>query len=75
MSRLVCLRHPKYLGTDAPILSCKACCAIFVDAIRRAREQAGISDTYQWLEQKRQENLNALARPHSADAEPLQSKH
>ncbi len=34
MSKLICLSHPKYDGHDAPVLSCKTCCGIFIGQIK-----------------------------------------
>ena len=31
---LTCIRHPRYAGVAAPILSCKACCVIFLASLR-----------------------------------------
>jgi hypothetical protein len=38
MSKLICLAHPKYNGQDAPALSCKTCCGIFITQIKLDNE-------------------------------------
>jgi hypothetical protein len=32
--KLVCLKHPKYDGSNTPNLLCKACCSIYVEWIK-----------------------------------------
>jgi hypothetical protein len=34
MKNLVCLRHPEYNGKNAPNLSCRNCCSIYVEAVK-----------------------------------------
>ncbi len=49
---LICFRHPDYVGTSSPVLSCKTCCSLFLAELK-ARNAAGQSmDTTQWLEEK-----------------------
>ena len=34
MSNLVCLTHPEYQAADAPELTCRNCCRIFISRVR-----------------------------------------
>ncbi len=42
MSNVVCIRHPQYDGKVSPILSCVACCKIFLESIHEV-DQNGVS--------------------------------
>lgn len=48
---IVCFRHPKYLGDDDPDLSCKACCAAFVERLK-AKTASERTDISSWLDSK-----------------------
>lgn len=50
---VVCIRHPKYKGQGAPVLSCKACCGLYVAEIRAKQTQE--FEPTKWLEQKVEE--------------------
>jgi hypothetical protein len=34
MENIRCIKHRDYTGSTAPVLSCKACCAIYINAIK-----------------------------------------
>ncbi len=47
---LICIKHPKYDGIEAPDLSCKACCAKYIAQVtasqalaKKAQKAYGIS--------------------------------
>lgn len=48
MARLVCFRHPTYTGDVPPELSCRACCGIFIAAIKADRDRQSAEDAAQW---------------------------
>jgi hypothetical protein len=51
--KLVCIKHPTYDGESSPILSCKACCSIFIASIKaRGANPQKPFDTYEWLAEK-----------------------
>lgn len=61
MSSIVCLVHPKYDGGEAPDLSCRACCKIYVDNIvanQTAIRESKSFDTNKWLEEKTKRQNN-----------------
>lgn len=74
MSKLVCFKHPHYVGNDSPTLSCKACCSIFIMEIKRQNAAAQTDavpsapvatanssfDTKKWLEERAKEARQAL---------------
>ena len=35
MYNIVCIKHPQYQGTQAPVLSCKVCCAKYISVIKQ----------------------------------------
>ena len=35
MENLRCIKHRDYRGEKAPVLSCKACCSIYIAAIKK----------------------------------------
>lgn len=39
MNQIVCLYHPRYRGINAPKLSCKTCCKIYVDRVKNHQAQ------------------------------------
>ena len=40
MNNLVCIKHPKYKGSEgAPVLACKTCCAKYIKEIQRAHQE------------------------------------
>jgi hypothetical protein len=51
MDKIVCMRHPKYDGTQNPELRCKACCSIFVNRIKAINTKRAM-DVSAWLETK-----------------------
>lgn len=53
MEKIVCMRHPKYDGTQNPELRCKACCSIFVNRIKAINEKRAM-DVAAWLDTKTQ---------------------
>ena len=48
MARIFCFRHPRYDGQLAPDLACRACCAIFLAAIKEDREKQSGEDAKAW---------------------------
>lgn len=34
MSRVVCLKHPKYDGVESPELDCAVCCEVYLQKVR-----------------------------------------
>ena len=54
-TNLVCFRHPDYDGKERPQLSCKACCSIFVHALKERVHsgQTAEVDTKKWIDEKR----------------------
>lgn len=71
MNKLVCFKHPHYVGNESPALSCKACCSIFITQIK-AQNNAKVEevtaaakptfDAKQWLEEKIQEARQAAVK-------------
>lgn len=69
MNKLVCFKHPEYVGNESPVLSCKACCSIFIAEIKnqnnahveasKAKATARF-DTKKWLEEKAKEARQAI---------------
>ncbi len=51
---IVCIRHKEYKGSESPTLSCKACCNIFIAAIK-AKQPADFNPT-EWLKEKAKES-------------------
>lgn|GEM_PF-1517420 len=39
MARVFCFKHPHYNGSEAPILSCKTCCGIFVAEVKQQAQK------------------------------------
>lgn len=35
---IVCLQHPRYRAKQAPALSCKTCCHLFIQEVKRCRD-------------------------------------
>lgn len=35
---VLCFQHPNYKGKDAPDISCKTCCHIFISEVKRCRD-------------------------------------
>jgi len=33
-----CFQHPDYRGQDAPVISCKTCCHLFIKEVKRCRD-------------------------------------
>lgn len=59
---LRCFKHPSYVGSSAPVLSCNTCCKIFVEEIKA--HQARTTDDFkpaEWLKQKSEEARKAIA--------------
>ncbi len=38
MNQIICLKHPYYDGHEQPLLTCHCCCKIFVDQLKKGRE-------------------------------------
>lgn len=58
MSSVVCFRHPRYNGIDAPNLSCQTCCSIYIDNVIERRKEGRLRqemDYYDWLHEKASE--------------------
>jgi len=51
MARLVCLTHRDYDGKDAPQLTCKNCCSIYISEIKKLQVSKSV-DTQYWVESK-----------------------
>lgn len=71
MASLVCFSHPQYKGVEAPVLSCKSCCAIFVAAVKQQAESAAVKgkDVNQWFREKnaeREVKIDRLSDPMTA---------
>ncbi len=76
MSKLVCFKHPRYVGHESPVLSCKACCSIFIAEIKlqnslkaadtqNAAAATGTFDAKKWLDEKAQEARQAVKKKSS----------
>ena len=39
MAKVFCFKHPQYNGAEAPILSCKTCCGIFVSVVKEQAQK------------------------------------
>ncbi len=54
MDNLVCLRHPRYDGQTPPELSCKICCSMYIQVIKRnqAAKRLDASSASQWVRSK-----------------------
>lgn len=52
MKNVVCLRHPHYHGNNPPVLSCKPCCAIYIDFIKQAQQQHQLAPE-DWIQSKK----------------------
>ncbi len=37
MDNIVCIKHPEYVGEQAPVLSCKVCCAKYISVIKKVQ--------------------------------------
>lgn len=35
---IYCFQHPDYKGQDAPMISCKTCCHLFIQEVKRCRD-------------------------------------
>lgn len=35
---IYCFQHPDYKGQDAPQISCKTCCHLFIQEVKRCRD-------------------------------------
>jgi hypothetical protein len=49
MARVLCFRHPQYTGQTSPDLSCRACCSIFIEAIKAERDRQSAEDAKAWV--------------------------
>jgi hypothetical protein len=59
--KVICFRHPDYVGTSSPVLSCKTCCALFLAELKRQHAAKGSAqaDASQWLDDKAREAREA----------------
>ena len=57
MQNLVCFKHPEYRGDASPVLSCKACCGIFISEIKAQNLAANgkVANPREWMERKAKE--------------------
>jgi hypothetical protein len=39
MAKVFCFKHPQYSGAEAPVLSCKTCCGIFVAVVKEQAQK------------------------------------
>ena len=39
--KLICFKHPSYKGNGPPLLSCRSCCRVFLDEVKRRQEATG----------------------------------
>lgn len=67
MNQLICMRHPKYEGRSPPVLACKTCCTIFVDAVK-VTNQGRTFNPYEFLNRKTKEAQSAHGQ--SSDFNP-----
>ena len=58
--KVICFKHPEYLGTSSPVLSCKTCCGIFVTEIKARNASGQTQDTYRWIAEKKREAEDAI---------------
>ncbi len=65
MNNVVCLRHPHYDTRTPPELSCKTCCSMYIQEIKRnqAAKRSQETTASQWLSDKR--NQAAALNPES----------
>jgi hypothetical protein len=56
MGRIYCLFHKDYTGEQAPHLSCKTCCHIYISKIKSEQTEKVVNrfDTYKWVAEKSQ---------------------
>lgn len=56
MGRVYCLFHKDYQGQQAPHLSCKTCCHIYIDKIKSEQPDKTLNhfETYKWVAEKTQ---------------------
>jgi len=61
---MICFTHSEYNGSENPILSCKACCQIFLAAVkvRQATKQQSDLDQRQWMAEKVHQARTATAK-------------
>ena len=59
MAKVFCFKHPQYDGSEAPVLSCKTCCGIFVAVVKEQAQKmtAPTSDLNmsEWFDSKRKQ--------------------
>jgi|GEM_PF-1569227 len=54
MANTVCFMHRDLDSSVAPELSCKVCCAIFMNGVRERRKKNQVANqTQQWVEKSR----------------------
>ncbi len=58
MSKVYCLKHPKYDGKENPELNCASCCSIFVNRIKTINAKRA-ETVAAWLESKSKLNKSA----------------
>jgi hypothetical protein len=67
-SNVRCFKHPQYVGEGTPVLSCKACCGIFISLIKAQNAQAQASSAgkhpQEWLAEKAREAQAKYASAH-----------
>jgi len=69
MATIVCIKHPEYDGGNAPVLSCKTCCSLFLAELKnRQASEHGTTDPQRWLEDKAREAREALRRANPDNA-------
>ena len=51
MESVTCIRHRRYKGIEAPDLSCKMCCEIYISRIKTAhKDPESKFNVYNWLD-------------------------
>jgi hypothetical protein len=64
--KVICFRHPDYVGSAAPVLSCKTCCSLFLAELKRQHAEKGAApvNPSQWLDEKARQGREATtAKP------------